>query len=55
MYAGKIVEIGTAEDIYYSPEHPYTWGLLSSLPALAIESGGTLQYTGYSSNTYRST
>lgn len=39
MYAGKIVEIGTAEDIYYSPEHPYTWGLLSSLPALAIESG----------------
>lgn len=39
MYAGKIVEIGTAEDIYYSPEHPYTWGLLSSLPALAIERG----------------
>lgn len=39
MYAGKIIEIGTAEDIYYRPEHPYTWGLLSSLPALAIESG----------------
>ncbi len=33
MYAGKIVEIGTAEEIYYDPRHPYTWGLLSSLPA----------------------
>lgn len=41
MYAGKIVEIGTAEDIYYDPRHPYTWGLLSSLPALA-EPGGEL-------------
>ena len=34
MYAGKIVEIGTAEEIYYHPRHPYTWGLLQSLPAL---------------------
>ncbi len=32
MYAGKIVEIGTAEEIYYDPRHPYTWGLLNSLP-----------------------
>lgn len=32
MYAGKIVEIGTAEDIFYHPCHPYTWGLLKSLP-----------------------
>lgn len=32
MYAGKIVEIGTAEEIFYEPEHPYTWGLLQSLP-----------------------
>ena len=32
MYAGKIVEIGTAEEVYYDPRHPYTWGLLSSLP-----------------------
>ena len=39
MYAGKIVEIGTAEDIYYDPRHPYTWGLLSSLPALAKKDG----------------
>lgn len=35
MYAGKVIEVGTAEDIYYDPRHPYTWGLLSSLPALA--------------------
>lgn len=27
MYAGKIVETGTAEDIFYSPAHPYTWGV----------------------------
>ena len=34
MYAGKIVEIGTAEEIYYDPRHPYTWGLMQSQPAL---------------------
>lgn len=32
MYAGKIVEIGTVKDIFYDARHPYTWGLLSSLP-----------------------
>ena len=32
MYAGKIVESGTADDIFYDPRHPYTWGLLSSMP-----------------------
>ena len=35
MYAGKIIETGTAEDIFYDPRHPYTWGLLRSLPALS--------------------
>lgn len=39
MYAGKIVEIGTAEEIFYDPRHPYTWGLLGALPALAAEHG----------------
>lgn len=34
MYAGKIVEQGTAEDIFYDPRHPYTWALLSSMPDL---------------------
>jgi oligopeptide transport system ATP-binding protein len=32
MYAGKIVELGSAEEIFYSPRHPYTWALLSSMP-----------------------
>lgn len=34
MYAGKIVETGTIEEIFYEPRHPYTWGLLSSMPDL---------------------
>ena len=34
MYAGKIVEHGTAEEIFYEPAHPYTWALLSSMPDL---------------------
>ena len=32
MYAGKIVEYGTSQDIFYDPKHPYTWALLSSIP-----------------------
>lgn len=39
MYAGKIVEIGTAEEIFYDPRHPYTWGLLGALPSQAVENG----------------
>jgi oligopeptide transport system ATP-binding protein len=34
MYAGRIVESGTLDDIYYRSEHPYTWGLLRSIPRL---------------------
>jgi len=34
MYAGKIIEEGLASEIYYDPRHPYTWGLLSSIPSL---------------------
>jgi oligopeptide/dipeptide ABC transporter ATP-binding protein len=34
MYAGKVVERGTLEDIFYDPQHPYTWGLLGSLTRL---------------------
>lgn len=34
IYGGQIVEIGTVEDIFYDPRHPYTWALLSSLPQL---------------------
>jgi len=35
MYSGKIVEYGTADEIFYNPQHPYTWALLSSMPNLA--------------------
>lgn len=35
MYAGKVVERGTARDIFYAPRHPYTWALLNSVPKLA--------------------
>lgn len=34
MYAGKIVEYGTSEDVFYRPAHPYTWALLASIPDL---------------------
>ncbi len=34
MYAGKIVEKGTVDEIFYDPRHPYTWGLLSAMPDL---------------------
>ena len=37
MYGGDIVEIGTAEEIFYNAKHPYTWALLSSLPQLGVK------------------
>ncbi|WP_378956215.1 ABC transporter ATP-binding protein [Pelosinus sp. sgz500959] len=37
MYAGKIAEVGTAEEIFHEPQHPYTWGLLQSVPRMDVE------------------
>jgi oligopeptide transport system ATP-binding protein len=37
MYAGDIIEIGTSEEIFYNPQHPYTWALLSSLPQFGVK------------------
>jgi oligopeptide transport system ATP-binding protein len=34
MYAGKIIEAGTVDEIFFDPRHPYTWGLLSAMPDL---------------------
>ena len=34
MYGGRLVEVGTAEEIFYNPQHPYTWGLLGSMPTM---------------------
>ena len=40
MYAGKVVEVGIADEVFYNPQHPYTWGLLRSMPTL--HTGDTL-------------
>ena len=37
MYAGKIIEVGNVEEIFYDPRHPYTWGLLSAMPDLETD------------------
>ncbi|WP_077330366.1 ABC transporter ATP-binding protein [Virgibacillus siamensis] len=34
MYGGKVVEVGTVDELFYNPKHPYSWGLLSSMPRL---------------------
>lgn len=39
MYAGKVVEYGSVEEIFYDPRHPYTWGLLSAMPDMETEGG----------------
>lgn len=36
MYGGRIVEVGTVDEIFYNPQHPYTWGLLSSMPSMDL-------------------
>lgn len=37
MYAGEIVEYGNVEEVFYNPQHPYTWGLLDSMPTVEID------------------
>ncbi|MCI2171930.1 ABC transporter ATP-binding protein [Schleiferilactobacillus perolens] len=37
MYSGRLIEVGTVDEIFYDPRHPYTWSLLSSLPQLATK------------------
>ncbi len=46
LYAGQVVELGTAEDVFYDPRHPYTWALLSSLPQLAQRNTKLYSITG---------
>lgn len=43
MYAGKVVETGTVDEIFYRPRHPYTWGLLQSMPRLDQEKSRELR------------
>ena len=42
MYAGQVMERGTAKEIFYESKHPYTWALLSSVPKVSTESKGDL-------------
>ena len=46
LYAGQVIELGTAEDVFYDPRHPYTWALLSSLPQLAQRNTTLYSITG---------
>ena len=46
LYAGQIVEVGTTEEVFYDPRHPYTWALLSSLPQLAQRDTELFSITG---------
>jgi len=46
MYGGKIVETGTVDEIFYRPKHPYTWGLLSSMPKLHTRQSELLAIPG---------
>ncbi|MBD5105153.1 MAG: ATP-binding cassette domain-containing protein [Ruminococcaceae bacterium] len=46
LYAGQIVEVGTVEEVFYDPRHPYTWALLSSLPQLAQKNTKLYSITG---------
>ena len=46
LYAGQVVELGTVEDVFYDPRHPYTWALLSSLPQLAQRNTKLYSITG---------
>lgn len=46
LYAGQVVELGTVEDVFYDPKHPYTWALLSSLPQLAQKNTKLYSITG---------
>ena len=46
LYAGQVIELGTVEDVFYDPRHPYTWALLSSLPQLAQAGDELYSITG---------
>ena len=46
LYGGQIVELGTVEEVFYDPRHPYTWALLSSLPQIAERNTTLYSITG---------
>ena len=46
LYGGQVIEVGTCEEVFYDPKHPYTWALLSSLPQLAQRNTKLYSITG---------
>jgi oligopeptide transport system ATP-binding protein len=52
MYAGDIIEIGTCEDIFYDPKHPYTWALLLSLPQFGTKGENLYSIKGTPANLF---
>ena len=52
MYAGDIVEIGTADEIYYDARHPYTWALLSSMPQMGVKGEDLFNIVGTPPNLF---
>ena len=54
LYAGQIVELGTVEEVFYDPRHPYTWAMLSSLPQLAQRNTKLYSITGTPPSLYNS-
>lgn len=52
MYAGDIVEIGTADEIYYDARHPYTWALLSSMPQVGVKGEDLFNIVGTPPNLF---
>jgi len=46
MYAGKIIEVGNVNEIFYDPKHPYTWGLLAAMPDLETDDDRLISIPG---------
>jgi len=53
MYAGDIIELGTADEVFFDPKHPYTWALLSSLPQLGIKGEPLYSISGTPPNLFK--
>ena len=53
MYAGDIVEVGTCNEVFYNPQHPYTWALLSSLPQLGVKGEALYSIKGTPPNLFQ--
>ena len=54
LYAGQVIELGSVEEVFYDPRHPYTWALLSSLPQLAQSGSKLYSITGTPPSLYNS-